>query len=151
MPMITTALGYSYAPNWKTDTNLRECFVNKYLAQEGFEAKGIRASDVCYIASIDRDADRLRRLNPDAAPEMQPAVVCTAYGWLAAQRVGEGSHRLATEAEIAKYHEDMKAREQWCRDQTLASQKQAAIIHSMAYVEAVKSLGPNLSGKAKKD
>jgi hypothetical protein len=153
MPLMKSALGYDYAVNWETDTNLRECFRNKYIAQKGLEAKGIRATDPCFLTWIDKDHLRMQALNPDACPEPKPPVTCCALGALAAQRIGEGSHRLATKEEMEKYHNDMRAREKWCADQTLASQKQQAVVHSMAFAEAAKLLGPNLSSKAgnKKD
>jgi hypothetical protein len=75
-------------------------------------------SESTYIASIDRPMEGING-----------GRVFAASAKLAAQRVVEGTHRIATPEEIDRYHTEQQARSEWCKAQeSKKAGKQALMI-----------------------
>lgn len=144
-------MGFKYSQGWETDPGLRNCSLTKYLAQRGLEAKGIRASDAVWIASLDKDFEFRKSLNPEGCGEPRIANICEATGTLAALLISQGTHRLASSAEIDRWRAEDSARADWCRAQTLATAQKTSVVFSTQYAEAAKTLGVGHSSKKGKE
>ena len=73
--------------------------------------------------------------------EWKAGVVCMAPRRLAAERIVQRSHRLATDAELAQMKAEQKKREDQCAAIESAQQRKSSLSVSLALSEAVKLLG----------
>jgi len=79
----------------------------------------------------------------EQAGEWQSGVTCEASKLLAAERIIQRTHRLATPAEIEQMHKDQDRRAAECAAVEAARSRSSSLTLSAAFQEAVKRLGPN--------
>jgi hypothetical protein len=75
--------------------------------------------------------------------EWRAGVVCMAPRKLGAQRVLEGSHRLASAEEVAAMRAEQQKREEQCAAVEASQSRKSSLSVHLALAEALKQLGAN--------
>jgi hypothetical protein len=134
------------------DQQLRNEYSIKLVsAMKGFAERAVSPGDAVWLASLPPADYQLKAaLSPESAGPPPRTHVCVATAETACDRLAQGTHRLATAAEIQQFHTEDKGRAELCAAMTMASRNAQSQVLSAAFVSASQELGPTLSRKKDK-
>jgi hypothetical protein len=126
------------------ETPAHSAYAQKLFAiYKSFDERGLTPNTPVWIASLPPQDYLLRvALQPETAGPTPRTHVCETFAWVAADRLAQGSHEIASEEQIAQFRREDAARAEVCKAQEMASRGQQSLVLTEAFRSAMSELGP---------